>query len=85
MCTESAGRGAPEKRAMSSRNSRIPGHNCWTSIVGGATTIGFGGSVGQCSSLKSVTFSTKLKSIPEFCFARTGLRIKGITKNRLIT
>ena len=32
--------------AMSSRNSRIPGHNCWTSLVGGATTIGFGGSVG---------------------------------------
>ncbi|MCD7795747.1 MAG: chloride channel protein [Alistipes sp.] len=32
--------------AMSSRNSRIAGHNCWTSIVGGATTIGFGGSVG---------------------------------------
>ena len=31
---------------MSSRNSRIAGHNCWTSIVGGATTIGFGGSVG---------------------------------------
>ena len=23
-----------------------PSHNCWTSIVGGATTIGFGGSVG---------------------------------------
>ena len=32
--------------AMSSRNSRIAGHNCWTSLVGGATTIGFGGSVG---------------------------------------
>ena len=32
--------------AMSSRNSRIAVHNCWTSIVGGATTIGFGGSVG---------------------------------------
>ena len=32
--------------AMSSRNSRIAGHNCWTSVVGGATTIGFGGSVG---------------------------------------
>lgn len=32
--------------AMSSRSSRIAGHNCWTSIVGGATTIGFGGSVG---------------------------------------
>ena len=32
--------------AMSSRNSRIPGHNCWTSIVGGATTIGVGGSGG---------------------------------------
>lgn len=32
--------------AMSSRDSRISGHNCWTSIVGGATTIGFGGSVG---------------------------------------
>lgn len=32
--------------AMSKRDSRIAGHNCWTSIVGGATTIGFGGSVG---------------------------------------
>ena len=32
--------------AMSRRNSRIAAHNCWTSIVGGATTIGFGGSVG---------------------------------------
>ena len=32
--------------AMSRRDSRIPPHNCWTSIVGGATTIGFGGSVG---------------------------------------
>jgi len=32
--------------AMSSRNSIIKPHNCWTSIVGGATTIGFGGSVG---------------------------------------
>lgn len=32
--------------AMSSRNSRIARHNCWSSIVGGATTIGFGGSVG---------------------------------------
>ena len=32
--------------AMSRRDSRIAPHNCWTSIVGGATTIGFGGSVG---------------------------------------
>ena len=32
--------------AMSRKNSRIAGHNCWTSVVGGATTIGFGGSVG---------------------------------------
>lgn len=32
--------------AMSRRNSRIAPHNTWTSIVGGATTIGFGGSVG---------------------------------------
>ena len=32
--------------AMSRRNSHIAPHNCWTSIVGGATTIGFGGSVG---------------------------------------
>ena len=32
--------------AMSRKNSRIARHNCWTSIVGGATTIGFGGSVG---------------------------------------
>lgn len=32
--------------AMSRTGSRIKGHNCYTSIVGGATTIGFGGSVG---------------------------------------
>ena len=32
--------------AMSSKNSQIARHNCWTSLVGGATTIGFGGSVG---------------------------------------
>ncbi len=32
--------------AISRRDSRIARHNCWTSIVGGATTIGFGGSVG---------------------------------------
>ena len=32
--------------AMSRRDSRIAPHNCWSSIVGGATTIGFGGSVG---------------------------------------
>ncbi len=33
-------------QAMSRKNSRIARHNCWTSLVGGATTIGFGGSVG---------------------------------------
>lgn len=32
--------------AMSRRSSQIAGHNCWTSMVGGAVTIGFGGSVG---------------------------------------
>lgn len=32
--------------AMSKKGSRIKAHNCYTSIVGGATTIGFGGSVG---------------------------------------
>lgn len=32
--------------AMSRKNSHIAAHNCWTSVVGGATTIGFGGSVG---------------------------------------
>ena len=32
--------------AMSKRGSRIKPHNCYSSIVGGATTIGFGGSVG---------------------------------------
>lgn len=32
--------------AMSSKGSRLAAHNCWTSVVGGATTIGFGGSVG---------------------------------------
>jgi CIC family chloride channel protein len=31
---------------MSRKDSRIAGHNCWSSVVGGATTIGFGGSVG---------------------------------------
>ena len=32
--------------AMSRKGSHIAGHNCWTSMVGGAVTIGFGGSVG---------------------------------------
>ena len=32
--------------AMSRKNSYIASHNCWTSVVGGATTIGFGGAVG---------------------------------------
>jgi CIC family chloride channel protein len=32
--------------AMSKKSSRIRPHNCYSSIVGGATTIGFGGSVG---------------------------------------
>ena len=32
--------------AMSRSNSRIKAHNTWTSVVGGAVTIGFGGSVG---------------------------------------
>ena len=32
--------------AMSKKNSHIKSHNMWTSLVGGATTIGFGGSVG---------------------------------------
>ncbi len=32
--------------AMSSRNSRLRRHNMWSSVVGSAVTIGFGGSVG---------------------------------------
>ena len=32
--------------AMSKTGSKIKPHNCWTPIVGGAATIGFGGSVG---------------------------------------
>ena len=32
--------------AMSRSSSRIKAHNTWTSVVGGAVTIGFGGSVG---------------------------------------
>lgn len=32
--------------AMSRTGSRIKPHNCYTSIIGGAATIGFGGSVG---------------------------------------
>ena len=32
--------------AISSKQSRLKGHNCWTSVVASAITIGFGGSVG---------------------------------------
>lgn len=32
--------------AISSKQSRLRAHNCWTSIVASAITIGFGGSVG---------------------------------------
>lgn len=32
--------------AISSKSSSLKGHNCWTSIVASAITIGFGGSVG---------------------------------------
>ena len=32
--------------AISSRKSRLKGHNCWTSVIASAITIGFGGSVG---------------------------------------
>lgn len=32
--------------AISTKQSRLKPHNCWTSIVASAITIGFGGSVG---------------------------------------
>lgn len=32
--------------AISSKRSRLKGHNCWSSVVASAITIGFGGSVG---------------------------------------
>ncbi|MBO4825953.1 MAG: chloride channel protein [Prevotella sp.] len=32
--------------AISSKRSRLPGHNCWSSVIASALTIGFGGSVG---------------------------------------
>ncbi len=32
--------------AISSKQSHLRGHNCWTSVVASAITIGFGGSVG---------------------------------------
>jgi len=32
--------------AISSRRSKLRGHNCWSSLVASAITIGFGGSVG---------------------------------------
>lgn len=32
--------------AISSKQSRLKRHNCWTSVVASAITIGFGGSVG---------------------------------------
>ena len=32
--------------AISSKRSRLKGHNCWSSVLASAITIGFGGSVG---------------------------------------
>ena len=32
--------------AISTKQSRLKGHNCWSSVVASAITIGFGGSVG---------------------------------------
>jgi CIC family chloride channel protein len=32
--------------AISTKRSRLPGHNCWSSVIASAITIGFGGSVG---------------------------------------
>lgn len=32
--------------ALSSKQSRLKAHNCWTSVIASAITIGFGGSVG---------------------------------------
>ena len=32
--------------AISSKRSRLKRHNCWTSVIASAITIGFGGSVG---------------------------------------
>ena len=32
--------------AISSKQSKLKGHNCWTSVIASAITIGFGGSVG---------------------------------------
>lgn len=32
--------------AISSKRSQLKGHNCWTSVIASAVTIGFGGSVG---------------------------------------
>lgn len=32
--------------AISSKKSRLKGHNCWSSVIASAITIGFGGSVG---------------------------------------
>lgn len=32
--------------AISSKNSRLKAHNCWSSVIASAITIGFGGSVG---------------------------------------
>ena len=32
--------------AISTKRSRLKGHNCWSSVIASALTIGFGGSVG---------------------------------------
>ena len=37
--------------AISSKQSRLKGHNCWTSVIASAITIGFGGSVGADEAL----------------------------------
>ena len=32
--------------AISTKQARLKGHNCWSSVIASAITIGFGGSVG---------------------------------------
>ena len=44
--------------AISTKQSKLKAHNCWTSLVASALTIGFGGSVGAEAPIVLTGFST---------------------------
>ena len=40
--------------AISTKNSKLRGHNCWSSVVASGITIGFGGSVGASAAIAGI-------------------------------